>query len=334
MAEVAEKAEEDGEKAQASLRAAMKEVSSAQLFGGAKKWGTFTERVKWVINTLFEAVGATFVGIAEGILWLGLKSYEIVQFLLVGLILLALRAFIIWIITELSGAAADVASIIDALLDFMRKGVNTIFDGVNLFMSFVNHDVIKALNKIPFVHIKQIHWSGLRWKGIPGVDATAVKLWCTSLGPTCNKFDSAPKILWYLIRFTSHSQVCPLVRYLYPLEKTYNNYMLTSVLGWMYYGSAEPTVYSSDKNCQGHAPPSNTGVDGNVQDSLNYTCIMLGVCYLYLDFYIGLVLVRAVLVPLWTAISKCFQIVSYFVEIAVTDALEITATTVKMFLMV
>ena len=99
MAEVAEKAEEDGKKAQASLRAAMKEVSSAQLFGGAKKWGTFTERVKWVINTLFEAVGATFVGIAEGILWLGLKSYEIVQFLLVGLILLALRAFIIWLIT-------------------------------------------------------------------------------------------------------------------------------------------------------------------------------------------------------------------------------------------
>ena len=115
--------------AQDDVNAFLKEVSSAKLFSGANKWGTFTERIQWIVNTIFEAIAATIVGVASAVLWLVLMSYNLIQFLLIGLILLGIRALIIWLVTILAPTITTLTDIVDHILDFLQAGVNLAIGG-------------------------------------------------------------------------------------------------------------------------------------------------------------------------------------------------------------
>ena len=77
-----------------------------------------------------------------------------------------------------------------------------------------------------------VHFSALRWKDIPGVSPDQLHAWLTGLPPTCKRFDGAWKIMQWLIRLTAHSHFCPIVRYFYPFEDTYNTNVMESVFGY------------------------------------------------------------------------------------------------------
>jgi len=140
----------------------------------------------------------------------------------------------------------------------------------------VNHDIIDNLNKIPGVHIHDIDIPLKKWTGNPGVDPTLVHQWCISLAPTCKKFDGAFKILAYLVRLGAHNGVCKMVRVTFPIEDTYHTNVMPTVFGWLYYGGADPFPHTPNENCIGREPTPNSGIDGGVQKSLDYTCIILG----------------------------------------------------------
>lgn len=205
--------------AQHDVDAFIHDVSNAKVFGDANKWGTFFQRVEWVVNTVFEAVGAAIGGVAAAVLWLALKSYEIITYLLIGFILILLGALVIDVVTALAPAATTVSEIIDAILKFLKTGVNAAISGLLYFVNFINHDIIDNINKIPGVHIHEISLPLKKWSGFNLIDVSAVHAWCVSLAPTCMKFNGAFKILLYLIRVGGHDQVCDLVRYMYPLEE-------------------------------------------------------------------------------------------------------------------
>jgi len=58
------------------------------------------------------------------------------------------------------------------------------------------------------------------------------------------------------------------------------------------------------------------------------------VCYLFLQLYFGLVLIRSIVIPMWDAIKKCLELIVYFGEVVVRDAVEMAAVTVKTLLLV
>ena len=198
----------------------LKKVENARVFEDADKHGTFIQRVRWVVNTLFEAVGAAITGTLGAVLWLMLKSHELFQYFFIALILLALRYFFLWSVTEFASVITTLAKIIDAVLSFLQTGINDAITGFESVIGFINHDIIHALNKIPDVNIHDINIPMSLWTGTPGISPTVVHTWCTSLAPTCGRFDSADKIILYLFRRLGHTSICSFVRFMYPIEKT------------------------------------------------------------------------------------------------------------------
>jgi len=74
--------------------------------------------------------------------------------------------------------------------------------------------------------------------------------------------------------------VCPVVRYMYPLEQTYNTHFFGSLLGWMYPGSADPILFNNHTNC---VPADHTS---HTATALEISCVCLGLPYLFLEFFL------------------------------------------------
>jgi len=163
-------------------------------------------------------------------------------------------------------------------------------------MAFVNKDIIGLINdvaKLLRLHkLSTIHFGGLRWNNIPPVSPQELHAWLTGLPPTCQHFNSAWKIIQWLVRLSAHSHFCPIVRYFYPFEERYNTDVMESVFGWTYYGSADPVLFDPMKNCAGSAP---THKNAATATSLEYACVSLGLCYLFLEFFLPVVILRSII---------------------------------------
>jgi hypothetical protein len=109
---------------------------------------------------------------------------------------------------------------------------------------------------------------------------------------------------------------------------TYHTNVMPTLFGWTYYGSADPDPADPSANCQAHDPSSN-GVDGNVQKSLDYTCIAMGICYLFLEVFVIVLLLGIFLINMWDGLYKFFELGVYFYEVITIDAMEIIGVTVK-----
>lgn len=311
---------------------------SELLFKDANKWGTLMQRTKWAINEALEGVVLTASGILEAVLWTFLKSYALFIFFYYGIITGTFRILIMKLVLLAATFSTVIADIIDAILDFMNVGIGALVDGVNLGRDFVNHDLLSPVNdvlKTLHIHtIPELHFETLRWTNIPGVSPDQVKAWLTGLPPTCMNFDSAWKIILYLIRLTGHATMCPTVRFFYPLEKTYNTDVMPTLFGWTYYGSADPVLHDPTMNCMGdNRSLPNSGVDSAVQRSLDYTCICLGITYLFLEVFITIVLIRALLQPLLRGLSKFFFLGTYIVAVVARGVPQVVAVTIKEFML-
>ena len=166
-----------------------------------------------------------------------------------------------------------------------------------------------------------------RWKNVPLISPDQVRTWLNGLPPTCENFDGAGKIMLWLFRLVGHSSMCPVVRYYYPLEDTYHTNVLPTLFGWTYYGSADPDPSDPSANCQAHK--AHNGTDDNVQQSLNYTCLGLGICYLFLEVFIIILLLGILLTNMWDGFYKFYQLLFYFYEVIVMDGFEIIGLTFK-----
>lgn len=109
---------------------------------------------------------------------------------------------------------------------------------------------------------------------------------------------------------------------------------MSTLLGWTYYGSAEPTLYEANKNCAGSGTHGMPGVDSSFQQSLNYTCIGLGICYLFLEVFLAVTIIRVMVPALYKGFAKYMELSFYGVEIVCVDGVDFTVATVKAFLLV
>lgn len=321
---------------EASLSHVYDDVKSRGLLKGANKWGTFMERVKWIINTTFSAVALLTLGIVRSLLWIVMKSYAFIIFLNYGGRLWVARFVVLWLSVKMAAAAGILSVLIDAFIDFLATDVNALIIAFNILISFINKEVIGLINSIAkFLHkhtLNTIHFRIGLWKHIPSVSSDQVRTFLTVLPRTCEGFDNGWDILLYLIRITSHSSACKIVRVFYPLEHIYNTNFFPTVFGPFYAGSADPIRNNPNANCLGMDPKNPN--DSSMERSLDTTCVILGICYLFLDIFIGILLVRAIAPSCYDGVAKFWELATYTFVVLVNDSEEVSMGIIKALFLV
>ena len=246
--------------------------------------------------------------------------------------LLAFREVILLLCPPLASVSVFLAEIIDVMLIAWNLAFNALFDGVNLLMGFINKDVVAVINdvasKIPGARkVGTIKFSGLRWKNIPGPDPQQVHSFLANLPPTCVRLDSMPKIVLFLIQLFAGPSMCPVVRYLWPLEHRYSTDIGSTLFDWTYSGDADPLLFDSQKNCVA-AEAHSKSLSGE-----EMACLCLGICFLYLEFFLPIVILRAIVPNIWPGISPFIAISLYFFDMIVESSTEVVATFVKSVLL-
>lgn len=194
---------------------------------------------------------------------------------------------------------------------------------------FINQDIIGLINDVARIlslrRVGNVNFKGLRWQNIPPVNQQQVKDFLVGLPPTCQRLDSMPKIMRFLIQLAAAKDVCPVVRYMYPLEQTYNTHVFEGIFGWMYPGSAEPTLFNNQTNCVAATSRSDS-VTG-----LEVTCTVLGLPILYLELFLPIIFLRAILPHLRPGLAKFWSLFIYFFEEIVEAGVEVVAVLFKVF---
>jgi len=142
-------------------------IRDGSLFENADKWGTSEQRARWIVNILLSGIALVTLGIVKSVLHIALKSYVFMIFIYYGIVLWVLRSIILWFVVKLAKESDLLATIANAFIGFMNVEYNALFDTVNLFMSFVNKDVIGLINDAArLLSLKQlgtIPFNGLRY---------------------------------------------------------------------------------------------------------------------------------------------------------------------------
>jgi hypothetical protein len=142
-------------------------VLERKLLDNADKWGSFMQRVRWVVNTLTRGIARLFTGLFKTGVMIAFLAEFFIMFVFYGIVLYVIRSFILFIVVEIAGVAGILASIIDAVLKFFDEGFNALYDTVNGFMAFVNHDLIGTVNKVlkalSMKKIPTVVFNGLRY---------------------------------------------------------------------------------------------------------------------------------------------------------------------------
>ena len=219
--------------------------------------------------------------------------------------------------------------ILDVMLIAWNLAYNALFDGVRIIMGFVNKDVVSVINSVSSAllpgapRIGTINFSGIRWKNIAGPNPNEVHEFLVNLPPTCARLDSMPKIVLFLIQLFAGPHTCPLARYTWPLEHRYNTSVVSSTLDWTYTGEADPVLFEPNKNCLG-ATSHSKNLTGD-----EMACLILGLAFLYLEFFLPVVLLRAIVPNVYPGIAPFVSIGLYFFSILLESSTEVVATFVK-----
>lgn len=223
-------------------------------------------------------------------------------------------------------------------------------------MAFINKDIIGLINDVAralSLHtLKQVHFGGLRWHNIPAVDESEVHAWLTGIPPTCEQFNSMKSIVLWSLHFLMGPSTCKVVRYMVPLEQTYNTHFFEALLGemsiavaspssatttvfclshaplfprigWTYPGSATPELFNNHTNCVAASRLANNPT------SLEISCVCLGIPYLFLEFFLPLVILRAIIPNLRPGFAKFWEVGVYFFEEIIEAGAELTASLFK-----
>lgn len=283
------------------------EHSVSSLEKTPSKWGTTAQRIRWFVRTLASAVEEIVVGSILFFIDVGLLSEVVYPVLIGGVIGLLFRDVILWIVGELSKNIRLATDIINAMLIAWEIIVNRVILAYDMLAATVDA-VIVAIDKVAaFFGFKPPINGKLplkKWIPMNTVDYSQTRAFLDALPPTCQRFDSAPRILQWSLQMLLHSYTCPVIRYTYPMPGLYN--LANGVLGWTIFGSAEPVLFEPDQNC---------AASENVTPE-DYTCLALGLGYVLLEFCLPLILFVIFLWNFWSPLFKAADIGWYAVEIS------------------
>lgn len=175
----------------------------------------------------------------------------------------------------------------------MMTEINVVIDMINdLDTLFTGHKLTNF----------QFHL--LKFPKIPLITYSEFSNALKTIPPTCKNFDSMYKIISFFMRYGLHEYTCPLVRVLWPLPSFYS--MADAILGWTFYGSANPFPYGADSNCNG---------DGKVTlyDSI---CAGLGIGYVFLEFFLPIIILFIFLSVIGKGVSRLLSAMFYSIYVS------------------
>ena len=123
-----------------------------------------------------------------------------------------------------------------------------------------------------------------KWIGF--VDPAAIKEFFNNAPVACVPYDSVGAIMEGLGRLVGGSAICPLLRYVYPVDWLYT--FLNTMLGWM----------SSD------ADPTNNNCENNDRDIVG--CVALGSGYVVLEVLVPMIVLAWLLPLIKSIVSTAF----------------------------
>lgn len=262
---------------------------------------TLQKRIEWLAKEVAFGAIDLLEGVYGIILQLILKFYILGFLLALGLALVTLRQFFLWlcpVLVNISHVVTFFLNVIllflDVFIDALILVLKVIFDIISVLSSKGNADSL----------IKWVHYHPL--------SAAKLRQVLTSIPATCRKYDGAGIIIQFLVRYNVHEYTCPAVRYLYPMQWLYT--VNEFILGWTYYGSAKPFTDISDENCL---------KTGNQRE--DYVCAGLGIGFIILEVLLPVLLIYIVWTQvgpgikkiLWAGFVWIFYLIEYSVDIIV-----------------
>ena len=284
-----------------SVREKLNNFIVEQNLKGSDKWGSLQQRVRWVLTQITEAVAYLVLGLVESVVTIVLKSYTVYPLLFYGIILVVARWLILQLMALLIVIAVIPVDIINAVLGFLDVGINFAIYAIDVVLVYVNLiiDVIKYLD--PHLHVKDIQL--IKWVHLDFISITEFKYVLQTTITTCKRFDSFNSIALFLMRMGLHKYTCAATRYMYPVAWIFDT--VNTVLGWSFYGTADPFPLEAGANCA--ASEENTVYDD--------VCCGLGIGFLFLEFFLPTVLMYIVLRALATSFFRFASLFFYMLEV-------------------
>lgn len=132
----------------------------------------------------------------------------------------------------------------------------------------------------------------------PIIDPTEAHLFFVELPIECMKYDSVSSVFLSLSREVASGAVCPLIRYVYPVD--WLRPVATSTLGWL--------SYDAD-------PLGNNCVPTEDDSSLRDICLGLGMFYVILEVLLPIVLFAWLMPVIWPVMKTAYVVIDVVIGI-------------------
>ena len=236
----------------------------------------------WILQKLVIAAIDISIGIALFFVAAGLKLYALWPLFYYGLFLLFLRWLILLFCPILLDLTIPIVDIINIVVRVANKFMPYVVQFIDLELQLTNQiiDIINDADELFGGHgLLNFQFPMFRWPGNIGtISPQQFHDIVKALPPTCARFNSFPKIAAFFMRYGLHKFTCPVVRFLWPLPTFYA--IVEALIGWTYYGSADPDPFSLDMNCR-----ADEGIT-----TPEMICAGMGIGYLFLEFFLPCVL--------------------------------------------
>jgi hypothetical protein len=209
--------------------------------------------------------------------------------------------------------------VVNTIIKFLNVAIDGFVTALDAVMSVVNLvvDIVNDASAL-FGGKKLINFQFdlVRWITMNTVSSNELKEVLVSLPATCVRFDSVSEIFVWSTKLLFNKSICPLVRYIYPVEWLYTP-ISTITAPWMYYGSAEPVLFRPDTNC----------ALGHKDNPYEYACVGLAVGIIILGLWITVCIVYIYGWSLGPGIHKFASLFVFFLIETFEAATEIVSVT-------
>ncbi len=240
----------------------------------------------------------------NGLLLFVPQIWALIQLVVVGLVLLILRKFIIFISPFIARNASLFAFIFNAIIFVIEIVVFVIAEAVNLVFGIIK-DIERAIPGIPVTKFPDIGDGKVH---IDEVDSTEVRKRFNEISRECPKYNGLDKISDHITKQSLSPYLCPVIRVAKPLGWVGN--ATQTLLGPFSY-NAEPYPghrgHVKNINCE---PPEDQDVA--------WSCVILGSGYFVLEVLIpsliGGIFLFAMAGPILKLIGDFLALASYFIK--------------------
>lgn len=262
----------------------------------------------WIIKNV--AIGSVDVaiGFVLAVVLTALKLYALWPLFVYGIAFLGFRWLFLLACPILLELTVPIVIIINAILIACQIVVDGAILYIDLIMTEINLviDLINDADEFFGGHkLTNFQFHLLKFPKIGQITYSEFSNALKTIPPTCKNFDSMYKIVSFFMRYGLHEYTCPLVRVLWPLPSFYQ--VAEGILGWTYYGSANPFPYGGDTNCNGNGQVT-------IYDSI---CAGLGIGYVFLEFFLPIIVLFIVLTVIGKGMSRLLSAMFYSIYVSV-----------------